>query len=186
MKNRNLLLNIATYVLRAGLGILILVFAVIVIIMIHWHLDKSFYEQLYLMNGFQSGTDSFNLILSSDKLTNVSLADLSSSMLIWQGVRTLIFVGLAIYSVWIYLKIFKSIRNLKTFYDDNIRSFRILAWIGLVASGFAFFNFGELNGEWTWNYTIPFRPLIFSVISLVLSEVFKEGKNLQEETKSFI
>lgn len=90
------------------------------------------------------------------------------------------------YSVKIMIEIFNSIIDLETFYDGNIKAFKKLVVLGLVVSVIAAFNFGFADGETMWNFTIPFRPLIYTSICLVMSEVFKEGKNLLEESRSII
>lgn len=184
--SRNVIIKSATLILWVCLGFMLLIIALLVAMAIHWHLDRSFYDDFYLVNGFIAGLSSFNLTLSTDKTTGVSLGQLSSGVLLWQISRAIFLLLLAAYSTKTMISVFNSVKDLKTFYEENIRAFKKLVVAGGIATVIASFNFGTIDEVISWNFSIPFRPIIYTSICYVLSEVFKEGKKLQEESNSFV
>ena len=183
---RNLIIKAATWILYGSLVVLAIVLLSLVAMGIHWHMDKSFYENFYLVNGFQAGLDSFRLKISHDHLPVISLADVSNGTIYWILIRNSIIIIIFILIVKKMLDILRSIRDLNTFYEGNVTAFRQLALLSLLSALVAFFNFGAVGEEIIWNFTVPFKPIISTAICLTLSEVFKEGKRLFDDSKTII
>ncbi|CAE7241737.1 unnamed protein product, partial [Symbiodinium microadriaticum] len=185
MKNSSII-KLAIGVVYVWIGLVFLSLAVTMGIGIHWSYSPTSYENLYLVNGFQAGLNSFNIKVSHDKLTNICLADLEAVTLYWLLFRNSVILVIWFFGLRIVLNVLRSMRDLKTFYIENIRSFRRLAFLGLLSIGIAFFNFGIIDGGTLWNFTIPFGEILFTVMCLVLSEVFSEGFRLLEDSDSIV
>ncbi len=183
---KNRIIQLSIWITKSVIAIVALVSLLTVIFVIHWHMDAAFYKNLYLVNGFQAGLNSFNLRFSGNELTNIRLSELGSATIVWIFIRNAVILAFVLVILNMIIAVLKSISNLETFYDQNIRNFRKIANIGFVLTLIAFFNFGTVDGVTSWNFTIPFQPLLFSSSFLVLAEVFKEGKRLAEDSKSIV
>lgn len=182
---RNVIIKATAFVLQSCIWLIFLISILLIIMVFHWHLNSGFYENFYLSNGFKAGL-SFGITISSNQMPGISLGQLSSGILIWQVVRVIIMMILAIISLKIWIRIIHSVSGLKAFYHENIKAFKKLAIIGFIIVLVSSFNFGMMNGNDQWHFTIPFGALIYSFICYILREVFKEGLKLQEESNSFV
>ena len=184
--NKNHILRFASGTIKGAMVLLLVAFAATIGIWIHWYLNSSFYDAVYLENGFKAGLNTFTLILSKSNLTNISLGSLSTFNMSWLIFRSLILMVIGLYALRLLLHIIKSIKDLETFYEQNVYSFNKLVQLGVIATAIAFFNFEVLDNRTNWHFTIPFEPLFATVTCLVLREVFKEGMRLQEDSKSIV
>lgn len=144
-------------------------------------------DDIILVDGFKSGFGIGNY----KKVTTVEegmllFSSLSAIMKIWLLLRGVVFFVITIYGLLIVKKIIKSIKSLKTFYEGNIESFRLLAKLGFIASFISSFNFIFQEGISNFHFSIPFGTLAFGLGCLILSIVFEEGKALTEDKESII
>lgn len=183
---RNRIIRVATWCTWGILAVSLLFFISFLGILVHWHINPVFYNNWYIEGGFQAGMNSLNLVISDIEITGIPLGKLSPGMMYWIFFRTALIIVLSMAATWKMLKVLKSIGSLNTFYVNNIIAFRRLALIGLIISFISFFNFYSTEGSTQWHLTLPFGPLLFASACLVLSEVFKEGKHLLEDSNSII
>ena len=183
---RNKIIVFALIVSKALLFFMGLIIIVLLLTAIHWHINKEFYTNIYLTNGFQAGLDSFNLKISKSELSNISLADLSHLSLYWILLRSLVIMIISMYILTRYIHVLNSIKSLQTFYNNNVKAFRQVATMSIILALISFFNFGPIEDNTTWNYTIPFGLIFFTAFNLALSEVFKEGQGLLQDSQAII
>ncbi|MEL6358068.1 MAG: hypothetical protein AAFQ37_14180, partial [Bacteroidota bacterium] len=63
---------------------------------------------------------------------------------------------------------------------------RFIGRLGLLIVIISAFNFYAGAGEVQFHFTIPFLPLLFSVGSFVLAQIFTQGKALVEDKNLII
>lgn len=130
--------------------------------------------------GFGLGT------FKSGSAEGIAMSELTTGMIFWLYFRGIFFAGITLLIARKVLAVLSSIEQLKTFYSGNIEHFRDLARIGFIAFLFSCVNAGYINGVLNLGFTLAFGPLIFSVSCLVLSEVFREGRNLLKENEMIV
>ncbi len=184
--NKNQILRVAIWIINVTIALVFLTLIGTLAMLVHWHFDKSYYDHVYLVNGFKAGLDTINLTLSDAVLTNQSLGSLSPSNLYWLVLRSVIILILGLYILRVLLQIVKSIKNMETFYIQNIKSFNKLAFVGILSSLIVFFNFEFVSGEVNWHFTIPLPQILATAICLILREVFKEGMKLYKDSATIV
>ena len=183
---RESIIKLATGITWTVFIVSIALMIALVVLIVHWHIHPQFYNDWYLQNAFQAGLDSLHVRISRVDSSGISIGSLSAGMMWWLILRTSLILILMWIIILHVLRVLKSVASLQSFYEGNIRSFRMMAGVGLLVSAIAFFNFHDINNAMQWNFTIPFGPLVFSSFCLVLSEIFKEGKFLLEDSKSIV
>jgi len=114
------------------------------------------------------------------------LSDLNGAMLAWMIIRQAFFVWITILIIKRIKKVIKSVEALKTFYQENIKHFKQIAKLAFVGFVFSCFNFSYIDGDFSFRLKIIWGPLILSMLCLLLTEIFKEGKQLLEDKNSII
>lgn len=174
-----ILLRIASVFLSIfGIGLLVF--------MVFWHLDPDMFAK---MDASAIGNAGFGLetIEGSNEIEpNVPLSKLPNAMMYWIVVRTLAFVVLVRAIIRSSLKILSNIATLKTFYDENIKSFEAMTRYGFIIALLSAFNFMYFDGHFTASFSFPFGPLIFALACGILAQVFSQGRTLSEEQKLIV
>lgn len=144
-------------------------------------------------------------VSSSAELFNISKCDdctdsglsvhvnrLGLGMLFWIFIKMTAALGLMFMITGEVISILKNFKNLGTFYEGNIRSFRRIGiWALLLAGLYAFryLTYSSEDGTVVFDrlmLNIPFDLIALSLGGFVLAEVFKEGKLLQEDKESIL
>ncbi len=82
-----------------------------------------------------------------------------------------------------FQKIIESVKELKTFQERNVLSFRRIGkYVLIIFVLISFSSFTFQQGKFS-GFHISFELLILSLLSYIMAEVFKEGNNLSEENK---
>jgi hypothetical protein len=84
------------------------------------------------------------------------------------------------------LKILGSIKSLKIFFSDNIKNFRQIGNYGLIIFLFTSINFFIRSSSSNFSINPHFEILLLAFGSFIISEIFAEGKLLQEEKDQII
>ncbi|MCB9231010.1 MAG: DUF2975 domain-containing protein [Bacteroidia bacterium] len=187
MNNR--ILNFALILLKVVMGLVVLVLLGGTGVAIHLLFSPESYSQVVAENAFQTGFGLGNFKFCPECAhdgSRIFLGELSQGMILWLFVRLLVFGGLVLAILVRIGKIFNSVKSARTFYDENIRHFRILGRLSLAIFLFSSFNFVSWRGETGFHFTLAFGPLFFGVGCMVLAEVFREGKLLLEDNASII
>ena len=138
----------------------------------------------YFVSGF-GGT--ITIRSCGDCLSENQLYHLDSGWLAWLYFREGLVVILMVLITGGLISILNSLGDFKTFYDSNIEQFLKLARYGFIAFIIASFNIGpsEVSGVHL-DLTFAMGPLLFALGSLILAEIFREGKSLLEESKTIV
>lgn len=188
--NRNKTVSIALVICYIILGLSILLVAIWLIVVVHWHYSPDAYQRVDVTQTLKAGygLGDIKLYLKKPPLNEAAiyLNQLDASMLYWLTIRTFIFLGINVMIIRSIIKILQSIQDLKTFYDGNITYLKAIAKYGFLATLLSFFNISYFQSEFDFHFTIPFAPLILASLALVLAEVFKEGKLLLEDKNLII
>ncbi len=175
----------AHWLTRVAFGAGLLLYLLLVVMVIHWHINPEAYQTWYLVNGFDAGLSNFKVKLKPPGSEGLALSDLSAKSMYWWFFRSSLLFFMSLLILWKWMGIIRSIRSLKTFYDQNIRSFQSMAALGLWMALIGSFNINFEQSNMV-NLSIPFGALLFSAGCLVLKMVFSEGKKLFEDSKAII
>lgn len=170
-------------------GLCIFFFLLLTLVTIYWHINMEAFSRVEVSEALKAGygIKDFRIISNIDPSNNaVLLSELNHGMIYWIYARGVFFFGITLLMVRKIISVLHSIKNLETFYSDNIEHFRVLARLGFIAFLVSCINFSYLNGELHISLSIVFGPLFFSVSCLILSEVFREGKTLLEDNNMII
>ncbi len=184
--SKNKIIQVSIWLTRSVIFLIGLALLLFTVLVIHWHFDKTFYQHWYLKNEFNAGLDSLAIHISGKESIGISLSELNNIMMYWLLLRNVVIMILVVIILFKVVRFLKSVRKVKTFYDENIRTFQVIARISFLLAAISFVNFGTVDGVTTTHFMLPYRPLLFAFGALVLSEVFKEGKALLEDSKSII
>ncbi|MEZ4772648.1 MAG: DUF2975 domain-containing protein [Bacteroidia bacterium] len=179
----NRTIQMAIWVTNGVMLLFILFFAGFAGILLHWHINPEAYCNVEISSGFKAGFGIQDIRINKENLSadSLSLSQLSHVMVYWLLLRSSLFFILSLAIILRIKKILHSIRTIHTFYDENIRHFKVMGKWALAAFGLSCFNFYYQNGDFDLNFTIAFAPLLFSVACFVMKEIFTEGKNLLED-----
>ncbi len=165
-------------------------FALFTGIIIHWHSSPETYRALEVTDAFKAGYGINDLQWKSGKSepdeNALYLSTLSAPMVYWLYLRTLIFFFITLRIIRETDHILRSIASLKTFYDQNQHHFRKIARSAFIAFPLSCFNFSYLYGNFQLDLKLVFAPLLLSIGSLVLAEIFSEGKELSEDQRMIV
>ncbi|WP_289055003.1 DUF2975 domain-containing protein [Carboxylicivirga marina] len=111
------------------------------------------------------------------------LDELKASSMILNTLKQLAVLLFSFLSVREFQKIIESVKNINTFHQRNVLSFRRIGkylFINFILLSFSWFTFqkGETSG-----LSFQLGLLVVSLSSFILAEVFKEGNKLLEENK---
>lgn len=167
-----------------------LFFGLFTIIVIHWHIAPDNYNQLEVTDGFKAGygVNAFQWKPSTVMTENLALrmSELPAVMVYWLYLRAVIFFTITLFIIREADYILKSVASLKTFYDQNEEHFRKIARWAFIGFILSCFNFSYLNQGFQLDFRLVFAPLLLSIGSLVLAEIFSEGKELSEDQRMIV
>lgn len=177
---------------RTSLGIFKLAYLVFFLfflgMVVSWFIDNSLWENIDISSGFKAGFGMTNIQFSPRNMPEdaIVLGATSHAMMGWLLLRNTIFFCLG----WIVLqrisRILNSIESIDVFYVLNIESFKTIGKVCFVIAGFSAFNFYIGPDRSTLDFTLPLMPVLFGFGSLVLAEVFKQGRELTEDKNSIV
>jgi len=186
---QNRVIKIALKISKLILGICVLAGVAFVGFVIHWHISPKSYEAVEVSQVFKPGfgVNGFHWVLGKKaSAQGLWLSDLSPLMIYWLLLRGLIFIVLSFLITQAFQRILVSIHSIETFHQNNVKQFKIIAQYGLIAFFFSFFNFSYIQGEFDINFHLATAPLLLTISSYVLAEVFREGNKLSEDQKLMI
>jgi len=144
------------------------------------------YPNLRILNDGNPST--FNLCTECDFTPkSILLSEIVLGMKFWILLRLSIMGLLTILIIHFTIEILRSVRDLKTFHNQNTLHFRRIATSALVLFLINTFNFID-EGQYGIGLEIdfPLHWVIIALFSLSLGEVFKEGQQLQEDKDAVI
>lgn len=165
-------------------------FGLFTFLVIHWHISPEAYDQLDVTRAFKAGygINDFNWKVGEFKPSENSLymSQLPALMVYWIYLRAILFFSLTFLIIRETDQILRSIASLKTFYDRNEHHFRKIARWAFIGFLLSCVNFSYLDGDFQLDFKLVFAPLLLSVGSLVLAEIFSEGKELSEDQRMIV
>lgn len=134
------------------------------------------------------GINEVNIHPDKDKIPAeaILLSDLNTIMACWLLLRGSFFFAISLFVIHKVMEILKGVRQIKTFYNENIQHFKNISRIVFIGFIVSCFNFSYMAGDFKLGLTIAWSPLLFSMASLVLAEIFKEGKELLEDKNTIV
>jgi hypothetical protein len=188
--NRNNILTSALILSNIILVILSFMILGITAVAVYWHFSPGLFNTVDITDTFRAGYGfgniRLNVVESGDPGSGIMLSELNHFMIYWLFTIALFFQVLTILIILKVKSIHRSIRNINSFYTNNLKSFRTLVTYGFIALPFSVFNLIYLEGQLNFRFTIPFGTLILILSSQVLAEVFSEGKNLLEDKNMIV
>ncbi len=187
---RNKIISSAKVLSRIVKWLCYLFFGLFTVVVIHWHIAPDTYYQLEVTDGFKAGygVNAFQWHPSSTITgkPSLQLSELPTAMIYWLYLRAVIFFAITLLIIREIDYILKSVASLKTFYDQNEEHFRKIARWALIGFILSCFNFSYLDTGFQLDFKLVFPPLLLSIGSLVLAEIFSEGKELSEDQRMIV
>jgi hypothetical protein len=127
-----------------------------------------------------------------DSGLTVHINRLDFNMLLWIFLKLTAIMTLIFMINRELMKVLRNFKSLGTFYEGNIKSFRKIGlWFALLAVLYAFryLTYFNEDGKHAYDhvmYNVPFGLVALALGSYLLSEVFKEGRQLQEDKESIL
>lgn len=188
--SRNTILRYAHSFSKGLYYLCIILFIAFFLILFTGYYSSGILPNIELKQTFEPGYGVGGLQLHFDQkdvpVNALLLKDLNKGMFFWLLIRGSFFVILTILIVRKIIAILDSVREVKTFYEQNIRYFREIGWWALIGFIMSCFNFSYLDNQFTLLFDIAWGPLAFGIGCYVLAEVFKEGKELLEDKNAII
>ncbi len=181
---KNTLLNVAITSCKITKMIFILLFVGFTVIFIHLQIDRSFYSSkkinvnpdsagyFYKMKWKSNTDEDYNKIFILDKLKTGSLYITYLKLL---GGLILLFLCIREFQ-----KVMQSVKSIKTFGMNNVRSFRkigqfLIAYVVLTSYASFRFENGGFKG-----ISLSFTVLFLILFAFIMAEIFKEGMVLKD------
>lgn len=186
--NKNQIIRYAIIVCYILIGVILLLGLIFTIGLTHSYFYPEKYSHFIITDLFNAGWGIGDIQLCKECIgpKDIILSEINPMMRGWLWIRFMAFAILTIVIVFRILGILKSVLSLNTFYNENILHFKRLAWYGLLAFLLSSFNFYMTSGETMLHFNLNLGTIGFAMACLVLSEIFKEGKVLQEDNKAII
>ncbi len=189
--NKNKLLDIMVLTSYFFQIVIVLIMVILTIGLVYWHIDREVYSYIpiQILGGnaslqFASVTSTAvgtSITKSVATLNNISVSSLYILYLQLMAVGTLVLLALREFT-----QVIRSVRKIQTFVYQNIRSFKkigLYLFIVFLLSGVQYSSFKESG---LFGLYVHWTPLLLSLLSYTLSEVFREGNALLEENKGTI
>lgn len=189
---KNSLLNIGIGICKFFRIFSIIAFVILAILLVHYQINPSSYENVEINSKMNNSVlyikwSTSTVIKVNDEVSDNSnpfvLSKLKSSSLYFNLLKVFLIMLFFFLNLKEFQKIIESVKEIKTFQERNVLSFRRIGkymLIIFVLMSYSSFNFQQ--GHFS-SFQISFGLLILSLLSYIMAEVFKEGNNLYEENK---
>jgi hypothetical protein len=178
---KNNLLNAAIVICKVLQSAYILVFVVLTAFFIHIQVDKEFYKDKAVTINKTSISYTASNTIDSDDNIKLKLDQMTTTSLYVTYFRYSCLLILLFLSIREFKKIMKSVQSLKTFRNDNVKSFRRIGqyvFVYFLLSSFYSYQFNEVGYS---GFALSFTPLIVMLLAFIMAEIFKEGNLLLED-----
>ncbi|GAA4946708.1 hypothetical protein GCM10023314_19990 [Algibacter agarivorans] len=165
--------------------LIVIAFIAVTTVLGHLQIDRSYYKGREVSFNFSEYSYSVSAKWkinpeSADKDVYV-LGDIKTGSLYFNYVKYVAVLLVMFLSFKEFQKIMTSVKEVKTFEQDTIRSFRsigkyIFIYFLLTSYHSMTFKLGGYSGT-----SISLSPLIFVLLAFIMAEIFKEGRLLKEE-----
>ncbi len=188
---KNKLLYLALLVSKVIRVLIFLGLALLLIIFIHWHIDKDYYKavQISVDNGSlfisESKTETADPVphLSSNSGKRVYLNDLNPFSIYFTFLQICVTLVLSFFIAREVIRILKSVHESQPFNAGNITSFQRIGYLCLSLTALNSLRFLITNQTSFKSFSINYTLFIFMLITFILAEIFREGQKLYEQDK---
>lgn len=196
---RNQLLFWATAISKLAEIILYVALVISVIVFIHWHLNKEYYNSVEIIlkdgrinvsegksiTGFtKSNRENINPNAEYERThqgeKRYYFSDLNSTSFYFSYLQLILSIILGILMIKEIRKVLKTVKELKTFNDTNIGSFQRLGYYCLAFAAINCVHILATHETRSISFNPSFTMLSFMISAFILAEIFKEGQKLSE------
>ncbi|MEB2776438.1 hypothetical protein SYJ56_14035 [Algoriphagus sp. D3-2-R+10] len=185
---RNKIIQATLAISKFSFWFFIVLLTAFVFAIVHSIISPEFYSDFQILNDGNTLSFNFDYCSECERASNsISLSEVSGLIKAWMLLH---FSALLIFLILIQhegIKIWKSVKDYKTFYNQNKLHFRQIAKYTFAIFIIGIFNFID-EGQRGIGLEVGF-PVVWialSLVSLGLSEIFKEGQLLQEDKDSIV
>jgi len=186
----NKIIKGAYYFGKALLVLCVVLFIFFTLMFVYWHVNPTAFQHVDIAKTFEPGygLGGIQLYFNESQIRPgaVLLSDVDQPILYWIYLRGVLFFLITFMMLRYAIRILKSLRNLNTFYAENISSLKSIAYYAFAGAVLACFNAYKSENGWQISLDLPLAPLALALSCLVLAEVFKEGRHLAEEQKLIV
>lgn len=180
MMKKNNLLNSAIILLKGLQAFYVLTFILLTVLCVHVQIDRDFYadKPIIIENTKIHFDFSEHNIPNNSRLT---LDMMSTKFLYISFFRMACPLLLLFLSIREFERVIRSVRNLSTFRNANVKSFRRIGMYALIyffIDGFTFYGYGGLIST---SFSPTLTPLMMALFAFIMAEIFKEGSLLIED-----
>lgn len=190
---KNKLLNVGIITCKLLRLFQIVVFVILVSIFVHFQISPSTYKDVDI-NTKINNSSSISFNKSSSYKIHIDgkapgdsdifrFINLKTRSLYFNFVKLSIILILSFLCVKEFQKVIESVKEIKTFQERNVSSFRRIGkylLISFILVSYSSFTFQQGG---TSSFYISFELLIIALLAYIMAEIFKEGNKLSEENK---
>lgn len=188
---KNTLLGIAIVICKFIRVLYILAFLILTSVFVHLQISPSSYEKVkFNIETVDDGTflqykysDYVNDKENTNQFQELTLDKMKTGSLYFNFIKTSLLFWFTFLCVKEFQTIIESVKEVKTFQENNVLSFRKIGKYLLFISVIMMFTYYTFQNGAKVSYSISYKVLILSLLSYIMAEVFKEGNNLEEENK---
>ncbi|MEL0651649.1 DUF2975 domain-containing protein [Algibacter sp. TI.3.09] len=182
---KNRLLNISIVLCKfIKLGYIVF-FIGLTFVFVHVQMDRDYYKDKEVT----INSDSKDFFISSRSIlkseitnTNIYTLDNIKTFSLYLGYFQLSGILLVLFlSIKEFQKILKSVKKVKSFEEDNIKSFRRIGKFIFIYTLLTSFQVMNFNKGYFHGFGISLTPLFLILFAFIMGEIFKEGYALKQE-----
>ncbi|MEO9483811.1 MAG: DUF2975 domain-containing protein [Ekhidna sp.] len=159
------------------IGDILLAF-ILIVLMIVWQVDTSYFSDIRIVND-----GSIFKFSNNPELEGMPLSRYGSPYFYFLVFRALLITGVLYLILLTALRIITSIENLETFRSENVKSFRRMGNLFLLWFALAIPTITNINGVSSITMGLYFNYAVWALLCFVLAEIFGEGNKLMEDNK---
>jgi len=189
---KNTLLNIGIIICKFSRISHIVIFLMLVGLFVHYQISPSSYKNVDFNTKMSNSGISIKKYSSYKIHVNGKVPEdsevftfnkLKYSSLYFNFIKISIVLLFSFLCIKEFQKIIESVKEIKTFQQRNVLSFRRIGKYLLII--FILMSYSKLTFQQggTSGFYIPFELLILSLLAYIMAEIFKEGNNLSVENK---
>lgn len=186
---RNKLLNLAIVICKVVRVFYVALFMLFTGLFIHFQVSPNSYKDakfnfetssftMSKANNWKTNNENGSVPKDKDVYTFEKISKGSLYFIYFQFSALLFFIFL---STKEFQKIMESVKNLKTFQNNNVTSFRKIGKYIFIIFILSSFNFIQFEQGGKSQIHLSLTPLLFMLTAFILAEIFKEGNSLKQE-----
>ncbi len=189
---KNSILNLTIFICGASRFIYVMFGIVLLVFFVHIQVNPDFYDSFYWKESVEDNTipniihskiQSYDEVDWTKSPKTHAINSITTFSLYYTFFQLMAILTLFYLSIFEFQKVVESVKNLKTFQERNVKSFRRIGNYFLAVYLLSIYSYVAFADDFTTEIELEFVSIFIILIVFVLAEIFKEGNKLQEENQ---